>query len=189
MKRLLPLTLTCRPTLHCVDDSPAPSTGPTEAATSPNIPLITADDLGLDDLAASGTWFMWLAYVAPHTPGGLHNHNLSGTRTDIFATVAQLTSAAFIATTDSLSFAERLAKPDAAGPEFNGIPNHGFNDAVAFPNDVSEQNDTKGVGDLDECNGITIDGACGDYITDGFPYIVGCYKGTPDSSFNKRQTS
>ncbi len=40
-------------------------------------------------------------------------------------------------------------------------------------------------GDLDECNGMTIDGAYGYYITDGFPYILTCFKGTPDSSFNK----
>jgi len=40
-------------------------------------------------------------------------------------------------------------------------------------------------GDLDECNGMTIDGAYGYYITDGFPYVLTCFKGIPDSSFNK----
>ncbi len=40
-------------------------------------------------------------------------------------------------------------------------------------------------GDLDECNGMTIDGSYGYYITDGFPYVLTCFKGTPDSSFNK----
>lgn len=38
-------------------------------------------------------------------------------------------------------------------------------------------------GDLDECNGMTRDGIYGYYVTDGYPYIVGCLKGTPDSSF------
>jgi len=42
-----------------------------------------------------------------------------------------------------------------------------------------------GYGDLDECNGTTVNGVYGYYITDGFPYILTCFKGTPDSSFNK----
>ena len=42
-----------------------------------------------------------------------------------------------------------------------------------------------GYGDLDECNGMTVNGVYGYYITDGFPYILTCFKGTPDSSFNK----
>lgn len=43
----------------------------------------------------------------------------------------------------------------------------------------------QGSGDLDECNGMTVDGVYGYYITDGFPYILSCFKGTPDPSFNK----
>jgi arylsulfatase A-like enzyme len=42
-----------------------------------------------------------------------------------------------------------------------------------------------GDGDLDECNGMTVNGVYGYYITDGFPYILSCFKGTPDPSFNK----
>ena len=38
-------------------------------------------------------------------------------------------------------------------------------------------------GDLDECNGMTIDGVYGYYVTDSYPWVMGCYKGTPDSSF------
>lgn len=38
-------------------------------------------------------------------------------------------------------------------------------------------------GDLDECNGMTRDGGYGYYVTEGFPYIVGCFMGTPDDSF------
>ncbi len=41
-------------------------------------------------------------------------------------------------------------------------------------------------GDLDECNGMEVDGVYGYYITDDYPYVLGCYKGTTDSSFNKR---
>ncbi|MGV6809377.1 MAG: YHYH protein [bacterium] len=40
-------------------------------------------------------------------------------------------------------------------------------------------------GDLDECNGMTVDGQYGYYVTDSYPWVMGCFKGTPDSSFNK----
>lgn len=40
-----------------------------------------------------------------------------------------------------------------------------------------------GSGDLDECNGMTVDGVYGYYVTDAYPWVMGCYKGTPDSSF------
>ena len=42
-----------------------------------------------------------------------------------------------------------------------------------------------GQGDLDECNGMTVGGQYGYYVTTGFPYIIGCFTGTPDPSFNK----
>ncbi len=40
-------------------------------------------------------------------------------------------------------------------------------------------------GDLDECNGMTLDGVYGYFITDGFPYVLNCFKGIPDDSFHK----
>lgn len=43
-----------------------------------------------------------------------------------------------------------------------------------------------GLGDLDECNGMTVNGVYGYYITDNFPYVIACFTGTPDASFNKR---
>ena len=42
-----------------------------------------------------------------------------------------------------------------------------------------------GQGDLDECNGMTVNGQYGYYVTSDFPYLVGCYTGTPDPSFLK----
>lgn len=42
-----------------------------------------------------------------------------------------------------------------------------------------------GLGDLDECNGMTVDGVYGYVVTDAFPYVVACFKGTPDPSFDK----
>ncbi|MEO1646062.1 MAG: YHYH protein, partial [Chloroflexota bacterium] len=43
----------------------------------------------------------------------------------------------------------------------------------------------EGSGDLDECNGMTVDGVYGYYITDSYPYALGCFRGTPDESFRK----
>lgn len=41
----------------------------------------------------------------------------------------------------------------------------------------------EGAGDLDECNGMTKDGIYGYYITDGFPYVIGCHKGIRDNNW------
>jgi hypothetical protein len=38
-------------------------------------------------------------------------------------------------------------------------------------------------GDLDECNGMTVNGQYGYYITNAFPWVLNCFKGTPDPSF------
>jgi hypothetical protein len=42
------------------------------------------------------------------------------------------------------------------------------------------------VGDLDECNGMTVDGQYGYYVTDAYPWVMRCYRGTPDASFGKQ---
>ena len=43
----------------------------------------------------------------------------------------------------------------------------------------------EGSGVLDECNGMTrSDGTYGYYVTDSYPWVIGCYKGTPDNSFS-----
>ncbi|WP_166739370.1 YHYH protein [Psychromonas algicola] len=42
-------------------------------------------------------------------------------------------------------------------------------------------------GDLDECNGMTVDGHYGYYVTDAYPWVLKCFKGTPDDSFNKKR--
>ncbi len=42
-----------------------------------------------------------------------------------------------------------------------------------------------GSGDLDECNGMTVNGQYGYYVTEGYPYILACFTGTPDRSFEK----
>lgn len=40
-------------------------------------------------------------------------------------------------------------------------------------------------GTLDACNGMTIDGQYGYYTTQNYPYVMGCFTGTPDQSFTK----
>lgn len=49
---------------------------------------------------------------------------------------------------------------------------------------TSDYEYSEGAGDLDECNGMTVDGVYGYYVTDAYPWVIGCYKGTPDESFN-----
>lgn len=41
-------------------------------------------------------------------------------------------------------------------------------------------------GDLDACNGMTVDGVYGYYITNQYPWVLGCFRGMPNESFDKR---
>ena len=41
-------------------------------------------------------------------------------------------------------------------------------------------------GDLDICNGMMRNGVYGYYIIDHYPWVLRCYQGTPDVSFNKQ---
>lgn len=45
------------------------------------------------------------------------------------------------------------------------------------------------LGDLDECNGMEVDGAYAYYVSSTFPYLMACFKGTPDDSFSTRGLS
>lgn len=40
-------------------------------------------------------------------------------------------------------------------------------------------------GDLDECNGMMRNGSYGYYVVNQYPWVLACYKGTPDPSFSK----
>ncbi|MEK9665836.1 MAG: YHYH protein, partial [Deltaproteobacteria bacterium] len=42
-----------------------------------------------------------------------------------------------------------------------------------------------GSGDLDECNGRVTNGRYGYYVTSSYPWVMKCFKGTPDNSFQK----
>jgi len=43
----------------------------------------------------------------------------------------------------------------------------------------------EGLGDLDECNGMTYNGQYGYYVTETFPWVMACFKGAPHTSFKK----
>jgi hypothetical protein len=40
-------------------------------------------------------------------------------------------------------------------------------------------------GHLDKCNGMTVNGQYGYYVTSSYPYVMGCFTGSPDWSFSK----
>ncbi|WP_070963742.1 YHYH protein [Vibrio sonorensis] len=40
------------------------------------------------------------------------------------------------------------------------------------------------LGDLDQCNGMTVNGQYGYYVTDSFPWMINCFRGSADASFS-----
>lgn len=42
-------------------------------------------------------------------------------------------------------------------------------------------------GDLDACNGMTVDGQYGYYVTETYPWVIKCLSGTPDESFGSTE--
>ncbi len=42
-------------------------------------------------------------------------------------------------------------------------------------------------GDLDSCNGMTVDDQYGYYVTDTFPWVIRCLSGTPDPTFGSAE--
>lgn len=59
-----------------------------------------------------------------------------------------------------------------------GTPTGEYNDDWEFTN----------AGDLDECNGMTVNGQYGYYVTDSYPWVMKCFSGTPDPSFGGGDT-
>lgn len=49
----------------------------------------------------------------------------------------------------------------------------------------SQANKDAGTCDLDECNGMTHDGVYGYYVSESYPWVLNCFKGTLNSSFEK----
>jgi arylsulfatase A-like enzyme len=69
-----------------------------------------------------------------------------------------------------------------AGARPTGDGNPGGNYDGAYRDDYEY---VSTLGDLDECNGMTVNGVYGYYITDQYPYVLACFTGTADASFNK----
>ncbi|MEM1347417.1 MAG: YHYH protein [Myxococcota bacterium] len=55
----------------------------------------------------------------------------------------------------------------------------------AFDGTYVDDYEFTGGGDLDECNGMTVDGQYGYYVTDTYPWVLKCFKGVLDPSFSK----
>lgn len=64
-------------------------------------------------------------------------------------------------------------------PSGNGNPGGDYNGLYRSDYEFTS------AGDLDECNGMTVDGVYAYYVTDSYPWIVACLKGSQDASFNK----
>lgn len=50
---------------------------------------------------------------------------------------------------------------------------------------VDDYEYVKDSGDLDECNGMMRAGSYGYYVTDAYPWVLACFRGTPNISFQK----
>lgn len=100
-------------------------------------------------------------------------------------------------TTDCLYTPEEVAaEPQLVGYAFDGYPIYTGNDQYSsswsltdeslFASDTwAAHSYTEGLGDLDECNGLTdADGNYAYFTTDTFPYILGCYSGVIDETQN-----
>jgi hypothetical protein len=71
----------------------------------------------------------------------------------------------------TLKSGERPSDDSSPGGSYDGtyIQDYEFTDA----------------GTLDECNGMTVDGQYGYYVTSSYPNVMACYTGTPSLSFFK----
>lgn len=57
------------------------------------------------------------------------------------------------------------------------------NPGGAYTGEYNDDWEFTDAGDLDVCNGMTVDGQYGYYVTDSYPWVIKCLSGTPDESF------
>lgn len=74
-------------------------------------------------------------------------------------------------------------KEGSRGEQSDSEPNPGGNYTGRYNDDWEFTN----AGDLDECNGMTINGQYGYYVTDTYPWVIKCLMGTPGDSFAETQ--
>lgn len=71
----------------------------------------------------------------------------------------------------------------AVGAQFN--PGGNYDGTYIQDYEYNQAALTAGTCDLDECNGMTRNNIYGYYVTDSYPWVLKCFKGTPDQSFRK----
>lgn len=125
-------------------------------------------NLGLDDSNA---------HVQPN--GQYHYHGVPEGYLETVATDEDLVHVGYAA--DGFKMYHSLSHQYQSGWELIGVRADGSIPDGTFTQDF----EFTGNGDLDECNGVFIDGTYAYLLTDEFPYIPRCLNGTPDESFNK----
>ncbi len=70
----------------------------------------------------------------------------------------------------------------ATGTEIRGQRAPGGNYDGTYLDDYEYR---EGAGMLDRCNGMVYQGTYGYFITNSYPWVLGCFSGTPNTSFNK----
>lgn len=73
-----------------------------------------------------------------------------------------------------------LKSGDRPGPDDND-PGGSYNGTYI------DDYEFNGTGDLDACNGMTLNGQYGYYVTDTYPWMLACHVGTPNETFSKGQ--
>jgi hypothetical protein len=64
-------------------------------------------------------------------------------------------------------------------------PTNGTSPGGSYDGTYIQDYEFTNAGTLDKCNGMTLNGQYGYYVTSTYPYVMGCYTGTPDKSFRK----
>lgn len=57
------------------------------------------------------------------------------------------------------------------------------NPGGAYTGEYNDDWEFTNAGDLDACNGMSVNGQYGYYVTDSYPWVIKCLSGTPDDSF------
>ena len=77
------------------------------------------------------------------------------------------------------------ARTELENQEPGFFPGGSYDGTYIQDYEFNQANFDAGTCDLDECNGMTIDGSYGYYVTDSYPWVLKCFKGTVNASFNK----
>ena len=70
-------------------------------------------------------------------------------------------------------------KPGSRGTNSNTNPGGNYDGTYIDDYEFTD------AGDLDQCNGMTVDAQYGYYVVESYPWVIKCFSGMPDSSFQK----